>query len=197
MASRETTEFTRSVRAALRARAGRSWSVTAGRGTASTWVTITAPPARLGEYGRMSGDDAAELAQLLGLPQHMVHGGVLVDPAERVEFLDRAEGRHAEHNARRGFPVLDEPAAGAETCPQCDEGVAVDQTYGTAMIPYESVPVQACDDCQVFADDEAAAQALAERWATTYGWAPGVPDDGEPEPPGDWWVARPAGVGDT
>lgn len=34
------------IRAALRRRSGKAWSVTGGRGTAWGWITIEAPPAR-------------------------------------------------------------------------------------------------------------------------------------------------------
>src|SRR5919106_1076456 len=39
-------EAIRQIRAALRRRSGRAWSVTGGRGTAWGWITITAPRAR-------------------------------------------------------------------------------------------------------------------------------------------------------
>ena len=39
-------ETIKAIRKALRARSGKSWSVTGGRGTAWGWLTIDAPPAR-------------------------------------------------------------------------------------------------------------------------------------------------------
>lgn len=80
-----------------------------------------------------------------------------------------------------------------ETCSECDEGVAVDQGYGTAPIPLDAVPVQCCDTCRRFPDDASAAAALARRWATAAGYTPAQPlDDDEPGdvPPGEWWVMR-------
>ena len=41
-------EAIKAIRAGLRARSDKPWSVTGGRGTASGWLKITAPPRRLG-----------------------------------------------------------------------------------------------------------------------------------------------------
>lgn len=56
----------KAIRAALKARSGKAWSVTGGTGTAYGWISISAPPARRVDYG-LSPEDAAELASLLGL----------------------------------------------------------------------------------------------------------------------------------
>src|ERR1700693_6380731 len=80
------------IRRALKQRSGKSWSVTAGRGTAWGWLTVDAPPARRTwrfvetgarnaffipitreencpeePFGHTSPEDRAELAELLGL----------------------------------------------------------------------------------------------------------------------------------
>lgn len=112
----------RLIRTALKARTGKSWSVTGGTGTAYGWITIDAPPARrtwshaprngftpdtapagsegweevdTGTPGRhTSPAERAELAKLLGLDA--VHTGGVLIPAGfdyRAEFVDRAEGR--------------------------------------------------------------------------------------------------------
>lgn len=87
-------EAIRRIRGALRARTGRTWSVTAGRGTTWGWVTIHAPPARRGEYGTMTGEDCALLAQALGLPFVHDQGAQVPDASDyRAEYVDRAEGR--------------------------------------------------------------------------------------------------------
>lgn len=81
------------IRAELRRRSGKSWSVTGGRGTAWGWITIQAPPARRqGCY--MTDADQAKLAALLGL-RNMGPQGVLVPDRKnyRVEYVDRASGR--------------------------------------------------------------------------------------------------------
>lgn len=107
------------LRAALKARSGKVWSVTGGTGTAYGWITIDAPPAartwrrrlRAGltigkgyedyeEYdsgqrdGHTSPAQCAELAALLGLPS-VHHQGVSIPAGHDYyrEYLDRAEGR--------------------------------------------------------------------------------------------------------
>lgn len=82
------------IRTALKARSGKPWSVTGGRGTTYCWITISAPPSRLGEFGYMTNEDRAELARLLG--KDSVHEqGESVPGANDYyrEYLDRAEGR--------------------------------------------------------------------------------------------------------
>ena len=100
----------REIRAALKRRSGKAWSVTGGRGTSYGWITITAPPARCtwrthliggaaydsGEPGRsMSPDDAAELASLLDLEPYQARHCVSIPAGTdyRREYLDRANGR--------------------------------------------------------------------------------------------------------
>jgi hypothetical protein len=79
------------IRKALRARSGKSWSVTHGRGTAYGWINIEVPPkARVDGY--MSPEQAAELAKLLGVKS--VHNqGFSVSPDSREWAVARAEGR--------------------------------------------------------------------------------------------------------
>src|SRR6266568_29894 len=77
-----TDEYTRDeaiveIRAALKRRSGKTWSVTGGRGTSWGWVTIQAPPARRGRYGETSAEDCAQLAVLLRL-EHVHDQGVMV-----------------------------------------------------------------------------------------------------------------------
>lgn len=81
------------IRAELRRRSGKSWSVTGGRGTAWGWITIQAPPARR-HGGYMTDTDQAELAALLGL-RAVTPQGVLVPDRKnyRIEYVDRASGR--------------------------------------------------------------------------------------------------------
>jgi len=103
MTDRDTTIAT--IRAALRRRTGRAWSVTGGRGTSWGWIRISAPPARRVGYGYLSEDDAATLAGALGLDR--VHQQGVSIPAGidyRVEYVDRAEGRTP---SRIGQPYWD------------------------------------------------------------------------------------------
>lgn len=103
------------IRAGLRRRTGREWSVTGGRGTAYGWITITAPPRRrvdssgnpLGaknatgrvvdqdDAAYMSEVDRTDLAVALGLqhPSHTQGETVAASSGHRVEYIDRAEGR--------------------------------------------------------------------------------------------------------
>jgi len=84
------------IRKALKARSGKSWSVTGGSGTAWGWIQIQAPPSRRAEpYGYTSEADRSELGQLLGL-EGPVHTQCVSIPASndyRQEYVDRAEGR--------------------------------------------------------------------------------------------------------
>lgn len=91
------------IRAALKARSGKAWSVTGGSGTARGWITIDAPPARRtfewdgvtpgGCHPSLS--DRQELGRLLGLdgPVHPQGVSVPASLAHRLEYIDRAEGR--------------------------------------------------------------------------------------------------------
>ena len=107
------------IRAALKRRSGKQWSVTGGRGTAWGWIRIDAPPARCTwghrlkagatmnrpedyeEYdtgepgGHMSPADRAELGQLLGMegPVHFQGVNIASGGDYYREYVDRAEGR--------------------------------------------------------------------------------------------------------
>lgn len=86
------------IKAALKKRSGKTWSVKGGRGTAWGWITITALPARLGDGGSMSDEDRVELGKLLGLegPAEMYGESVAAGSDYRAEYVDRAEGRAPE-----------------------------------------------------------------------------------------------------
>ena len=106
------------IRAALRRRSGKAWSVTGGRGTAYGWITIDAPPARrtlkcrlkagatttwpsdYEEYidsspgGSMTPGDRTQLARLLGLDAVHIQGVNIPASNEYYrEYIDRANGR--------------------------------------------------------------------------------------------------------
>lgn len=79
------------IRAALKKRSGKLWSVRGGSGTAWGWISISAPPARIVDY-RMTEADSEELKTLLGLdyaPRQSV--SVPASDAYRTEFVNRAE----------------------------------------------------------------------------------------------------------
>lgn len=106
------------IRAALKRRSGKPWSVTGGHGTAWGWITIDAPPARRTwrhrlkadatnawheSYegydsgkpgGSMTPDDKAELAKLLGLESVHCQGvHISASNDDYQEHIDRANGR--------------------------------------------------------------------------------------------------------
>jgi hypothetical protein len=108
------------IRAALKKRSGKAWSVTGGRGTGWGWINIQAPPRRrtgafvkvgedetgapihelrdvgeAREFGYMTPADCAELAELLGLskPVHFQGESIPSGGDYYAEYLDRAEGR--------------------------------------------------------------------------------------------------------
>ena len=96
-------ETIKTIRAALRRRSGKLWSVTGGRGTAWGWLTIDAPPAK--RHGPGGDVERAELARLLGLES--VHFQGVSIPASHDywrEYIDRAEGRQP---AKCGTPYWD------------------------------------------------------------------------------------------
>jgi hypothetical protein len=122
MNTTQTTTLTRQqtiqrIRKALRARSGKAWSVTGGRGTAWGWIRIDAPPARCtaqhqlkdgaADYpenyedvdtgvpgGHMTPADRAELARLLGKEDiHFQGESIPASNDDYQEYVDRAEGR--------------------------------------------------------------------------------------------------------
>lgn len=75
-----------------------------------------------------------------------------------------------------------------EACGTCHgTGYLLDQTYGNVELPSGWVPVQACDECGVFTDDEAVKAAAAER-GVAYGYWGAVPEEFDDDRPGDWGI---------
>ena len=118
MQSMDRNEAILRIRAALKRRSGKAWSVKGGTGTAWSWIKIDAPPARqtwvyvlppgapdvpesyVEEDGRepgrghMSPAERKELAALLGLERvHFQGESVPASTRHRWEYVDRAEGR--------------------------------------------------------------------------------------------------------
>jgi hypothetical protein len=87
-------EAIKEIKKALKARSGKSWSVTGGRGTAWGWIHISVPPSRLVD-GYISVEERAELGKLLGLdkPVHLQGESVPAGSDYRQEYVDRANGR--------------------------------------------------------------------------------------------------------
>jgi hypothetical protein len=118
-ASIDRNDAIRAIRAALKRRSGKPWSVKGDTGTAWGWITIDAPPKRrtarwidngrkdnrgytaydLEDTGEVGGyitpADQAELCALLGL-ERMHHQGISIPAGNdyRVEYVNRAEGRN-------------------------------------------------------------------------------------------------------
>lgn len=84
------------IRAALKRRSGKAWSVTTSRGTGYGWLRIVSPLARRSQMPfHMTEADRVELRDLLNIPDGQCNGqGVSVPPSEEFyhEFIDRAEG---------------------------------------------------------------------------------------------------------
>lgn len=110
------------IRNGLRARTGRSWSVTGGRGTSYSWLTIDAPPkrrtcdadgapapetrTRSGQVAEryMCAADREALARALA--KDWIHPqGESVPPGAgcREEYIDRAEGRPPSRECQRDW----------------------------------------------------------------------------------------------
>lgn len=98
-------EAAKIIKAALRRRTGKHWSVTIKRGTSYGWITVTAPPSRCnydwkgenpGTGHHPSLEDRQHLARLLGLESDFAHPQGVQIPAGSdyyQEYVDRAEGR--------------------------------------------------------------------------------------------------------
>jgi hypothetical protein len=81
------------IRAGLKARSGKPWSVKGGRGTAWGWISVDAPPARQID-GETTQAERVELATLMGLPTVHCQGiSIAASCAYYREYVDRAEGR--------------------------------------------------------------------------------------------------------
>ena len=81
------------IKAALKRRSGKTWSVTGGRGTAYGWITISVRPSEL-EGHTIPEARRAELAKLLGLDFcHQQGINVPAGSDYYQEYMDRAEGR--------------------------------------------------------------------------------------------------------
>lgn len=84
------------IRAALRARSGKSWSVIGDRGSAWGWISIKSPPARAADqWGSLTEAEAAELGELLGYDRPVHHQGedIPASADHRRGMIQRALGR--------------------------------------------------------------------------------------------------------
>lgn len=98
---------TKTIARLLRERTGRAWSVTRGRGTAYSWLTITAPSKRRAQFGYLSADDQALLSAALGGRVHCQ--GESVRPCSGVHgsYVFRAAGHPVPEDWRIAAPSWD------------------------------------------------------------------------------------------
>lgn len=84
------------IRAALKQRSGKAWSVRGGTGTSWGWIRVAATPRRLVDHS-MTEEDRAELAELLGVGQ-VSYDGVSIPASSdyRQEYVARAQGHTPE-----------------------------------------------------------------------------------------------------
>lgn len=87
--------FSKTVKAALRRRSGKSWSVTMDRGTAWGWTKIDAPDSRKDDDDSITAEESRELHALLGLPNPEWRTSVSCDSADWDAYVRRARGEPA------------------------------------------------------------------------------------------------------
>jgi hypothetical protein len=82
------------LKAELKARTGKAWSVKGGRGTAWGWITVSAPPKRCNDNGHMTADDCAELALLFRLGTRVSSQGISIPASSAYyrEYVARIKG---------------------------------------------------------------------------------------------------------
>lgn len=90
----------------LRRRTGRDWSVKGSRGTAYSWISISAPPRRRGEFGSMGVEDQIVLFAALG---EWAHQDISIRPCGGVRgaYVFRAAGLPVPDDWRINAPSWD------------------------------------------------------------------------------------------
>jgi hypothetical protein len=83
------------IKAALKRRSTKTWSVTGGTGTARSWITVQAPPRRCDQDGCTSPEDSAELGLLFGQPGPVHRQGLQISLGEREYCVLAVEGAKA------------------------------------------------------------------------------------------------------
>jgi hypothetical protein len=99
----------KTIRANLKRRTGRAWSVTGGKGTAWGWIEIQATPKNRDAHGYTTEADRATLATALGLePRDVTHHGISIPAGHdyRAEYLERS-ATGARTTAPEGVPYWD------------------------------------------------------------------------------------------
>lgn len=89
--------FVKTLRKLLRARTGRDWSVSRGRGTAYSWCHIKAPKARsIDDWGRLSVEDQIVLGSVLGTRVHEQGESIRTEAGVRGWYLLKAIGANTD-----------------------------------------------------------------------------------------------------
>jgi hypothetical protein len=83
------------IKAALKERSGKAWSVRGGEGTSWGWIYIRALPKRCNQHGHMDESTCKELGLLLALERPAHLQGVRIPASDDYyqEYVDRAEGK--------------------------------------------------------------------------------------------------------
>jgi hypothetical protein len=76
------------LKAELKTRSTKTWSVKGGRGTAYGWLTVTAPPKRCNEFGHMNADDRKELERLFRFEGFGVSSQGISIPASSAHYRE-------------------------------------------------------------------------------------------------------------
>jgi hypothetical protein len=79
------------IKAALRSKTGKSWSVRGDRGTAWGWIEVLPLPKEQPEKGQMSPEQSRLLATAFGLDAPVHYQGLSISPEERAAYVARAE----------------------------------------------------------------------------------------------------------
>lgn len=84
----------KTIKANLKNRSGKTWSVKEHKGTSYGWITISATPKNCDEWGNMYEKEQKELTELLGLnkPVHCQGETIPGQNNSYQEYLDRSEG---------------------------------------------------------------------------------------------------------
>ena len=93
------------IKKALKARSGKTWSVTGGRGTAYGWITVSSMPCRRVGFDYISDEDRNELASLLALDS--VHRQGHSIPASSDYYRENLERAHGLPVTKKAEPYWD------------------------------------------------------------------------------------------
>ncbi len=79
------------IRAALKVKTGKSWSVRGGSGTSWGWIDVLPLPREQPEKGQMSPEQSRALADAFGIDVPVHYQGLSISPDERSAYVARVE----------------------------------------------------------------------------------------------------------